>query len=226
VSIWNDLHSHFSGLNPPGSTTTLTHKITAAVMGIFLTAVFFLLVTPGPGVLSTAGVGAAYGAHAGYRYVLGLCIGTNIVALAVVTGLAGVVLAQPALRTILLYASVLYLCYLAFKIAFAGSKIAFIESTEAPGVANALALQAINPKAYVVNTTLFTGFEFAGMPLWQETVWKFALINIVWIPIHILWLSAGIGLQKLNLPARWQRLINMLMAGSLLMVVFLAVLMS
>ena len=77
---------------------------TAAVMGIFLTAVFFLLITPGPGVLSTAGVGAAYGAQAGYRYVLGLCIGTNIVALAVVTGLAGVVLAQPALRTILLYA--------------------------------------------------------------------------------------------------------------------------
>jgi len=194
-------------------------------MGIFLTAVFFLLITPGPGVLSTAGVGAAYGAQAGYRYVFGLCIGTNLVALAVVTGLAGVVLAQPGLRTILLYASVLYLCYLAFRIAFAGSKIAFIESTKAPGIVDAIALQAINPKAYVVNTTLFTGFGFSGMPLWQETAWKFLLINLVWIPIHIAWLAAGIGLQKLNLPARWQRLINVLMAVSLLLVVLLAVLM-
>lgn len=195
-------------------------------MGIFITAVFFLLITPGPGVLSTAGVGAAYGARAGYRYVLGLFIGTNIVALAVVTGLAGVVLTQPALRTILLYASVLYLCYLAFKIAFARSGIAFIESTKAPGIVDALALQAINPKAYVVNTTLFTGFEFVGMPLWQETAWKFLLINLIWIPIHIAWLVAGIGLQKLNLPARWQRLINALMAVSLLMVVLLAVVVS
>ena len=191
-------------------------------MLIFLTAVFFLLITPGPGVLSTAGVGAAFGAKAGYRYVLGLCIGTNLVALAVVTGLAGIVLAQPALRTVLLYASVLYLSYLAFRIAFAGSTIAFIETSKAPGIANALALQAINPKAYVVNTTLFTGFEFAGLTLWQETVWKFLLINLIWIPIHLIWLAAGIGLQKLNLPTPWQRLINALMAASLLMVVFLA----
>lgn len=194
-------------------------------MGVFLTAVFFLLISPGPGVLSTAGVGAAFGARPGYRYVAGLCIGTNLVALAVVTGLAGVVLAQPQLRQILLYASVLYLCYLAFKIAFAGSRIAFIMSERAPGIRDALILQAINPKAYVVNTTLFTGFPFVGMALWQETAWKFVLINLIWIPIHLMWLWAGIGLQRLALPTRWQRVINMLMALSLLGVVVLATVM-
>ena len=40
----------------------------------FAAAVFFLIITPGPGVLSTAGVGAAFGARAGTRYVLGLFI--------------------------------------------------------------------------------------------------------------------------------------------------------
>ena len=57
-------------------------------MLLFLLAVFFLLATPGPGVLSTAGVGAAYGRAAGHRYVAGLCLGTNLVALAVVSGVA------------------------------------------------------------------------------------------------------------------------------------------
>lgn len=188
----------------------------------FITAVFFLLITPGPGVLSTAGVGSAFGAHAGYRYVLGLFIGTNLVALAVVTGLAALVLAQPAIRTVLMYLSISYLCYLAARIALAGSTIAFIQAARAPGIKDALLLQAINPKAYVVNTALFTGFDF-GLPLWQETLWKFCLINIIWIPIHLLWLAAGIGMQRLALPSHWQRLINILMALSLLVVVYLAI---
>ena len=195
-------------------------------MDVFIAAVFFLLITPGPGVLSTAGVGASFGKQAGYRYVLGLFIGTNLVALAVVTGLASIVLTVPVLRTVLLYASIAYICYLALRIAFAGSNIAFIESQRAPGIVDALLLQAINPKAYVVNTTLFTGFSFSDMQLWQETLWKFLLINAIWIPIHLLWLSAGIGLKQLNLSSRAQRIINILMALSLLMVVVLAALMS
>lgn len=195
-------------------------------MEVFVAAVFFLLITPGPGVLSTAGVGASFGSQAGYRYVTGLCIGTNLVALAVVTGLAGVILAHAGLRTVLLYASVAYLAYLACRIAFAGSTIAFIESAKPPGIRDALLLQALNPKAYGVNTTLFMGFEFNDMLMWQETVWKFVLINAIWIPIHLLWLGAGIALQRLNLPHKVQRIINIFMALSLLMVVALAVVMN
>ena len=195
-------------------------------MDVFVLAVFLMLITPGPGVLSTAGVGASFGQQAGYRYVTGLFIGTNLVALAVITGLAGIVLTIPTLRTVLLYASIAYLCYLAFRIAFAGSSIAFIESQKAPGVFDAILLQAINPKAYVVNTALFTGFSFQSMALWQETIWKFILINAIWIPIHLLWLGAGIALKKLALSQRTQRIINILMALALLTVVFLAAYMS
>lgn len=195
-------------------------------MEAFLAAVFLLLITPGPGVLSTAGVGASFGAKAGYRYVVGLFIGTNLVAIAVVSGLAGIVLTMPALRTIFLYASVAYLCYLALRIAFAGSNIAFIDAERAPGIVDALILQAINPKAYVVNTALFTGFNFQNLPLWQETLWKFIIINSIWIPIHLLWLGAGIGLKKLALSPRIQRTINVLMALALITVVILALYMS
>lgn len=195
-------------------------------MEAFLAAVFLLLITPGPGVLSTAGVGASFGVQAGYRYVFGLFIGTNLVAVAVVTGLAGIVLTVPALRTILLYASVAYLCYLALRIALAGSSIAFIDADKPPGIIDALILQAINPKAYVVNTALFTGFAFQNLSLWQETLWKFIIINAIWIPIHLLWLGAGISLKKLALSTRAQRIINVFMALSLLSVVVLAIVIS
>ena len=123
-------------------------------MLLFIASVYLLLITPGPGVLSLAGVGAAFGRHSGLNYMLGLLIGTNLVALAVVTGLAAVVLSVPWLRNVLLIASIAYLLWLAFRIAMSGSNIGFIEAPKKPGITDGVLLQIINPKAYVVNTCL------------------------------------------------------------------------
>lgn len=191
-------------------------------MFTFAAAVFFLLVTPGPGVLSTAGVGAAFGVSAGSRYVLGLFIGTNLVCLAVVSGLTAALLADERLRSVLFIASVCYLAYLALRIALAGSKIAFIERQKPPGVMGGILLQAINPKAYAVNTALFTGFGFMPGNLAVEVVIKLVIVNLIWIPIHFGWLWLGVSLQRMNLPSRTQRLINIGMALSMLVVVGLA----
>ena len=192
-------------------------------MLIFAAAVFFLIITPGPGVLSTAGVGSAFGFRPGARYVLGLFIGTNMVALAVVSGLAAMILADARIRTLLFAASTAYLLYLALRIALAGSRIAFIEAARPPGILDGIALQMINPKAYAVNTTLFSGFAFGGANLALETLAKFAIVNAIWLPIHFLWLWAGITLHRLDLSPRSHRIINIAMSLSMLAVVALAV---
>ena len=189
----------------------------------FAAACFFLFITPGPGVLSLAGVGSGFGFAQGRRYMVGLFLGTNFVALAVVTGLAAAVLAVPHVRTALLYASAAYLLYLALRIAFAGSKVAFIERQSAPGIIGGLMLQAINPKAYAVNTAFFSGFAFMPDNLVMELVIKFAIMNALWICIHFLWLWAGVTLHRLDLPKRTQFAINVAMALSMLAVVALAV---
>jgi threonine/homoserine/homoserine lactone efflux protein len=189
----------------------------------FTTALFFLIVTPGVGVLTTAGIGAGFGARPGLRFLIGLCVGTNINALLVVSGLAAVILAQPLIGPILLYASISYLLYLAFRIGWAGSRIAFIEQSKAPGIANGIGLQFINPKAYVVHTTLFGGFHFmAAAPLSEITI-KFVIINLIWIPVHLAWLWAGVSLKRLELSARSQAMINKSMALAMVIVVVLAV---
>jgi threonine/homoserine/homoserine lactone efflux protein len=190
----------------------------------FAAAVLFLIVTPGPGVLSTAGVGSGFGFRAGLAYVGGLLLGTNLVALAVVSGLAAALLALPLLHGALFYASVGYLLYLAARIALAGSRIAFIEARRAPGFAAGLALQAINPKAYAVNTALFSGFAFwPGSPV-TETALKFLILNAIWVPVHLAWLAAGVTLRRLDLAPRAQSAINIAMALAMLSVVALAAL--
>lgn len=190
----------------------------------FAVAVFLLIITPGPGVLTTAGVGAAYRYRVGLTYVLGLFLGTNLVAFAVITGFAAFVLNIPYVRAILTVLSFGYLTYLAAKIAFAGSKLAFIDATRQPTVMTGVLLQIINPKAYAVNTALYTGFAFYPDNWMIEVTAKFIISNVIWIPIHLAWLWAGVSLHRLNLSPERQRLINYAMAAALMGVVILAIL--
>lgn len=188
----------------------------------FALAVFLLIISPGPGVLSLAGVGAAFGWQQGIKYLAGLFIGTNLVCLTVISGLATIMVADPTIRTVLLIASTLYLCYLAFRIAYAGSKIAFIY-TPKPGFITGLTLQFINPKAYAVNTTLFSGFAFYPGSLVVETSLKLIIVNLIWIFLHLVWLYAGVKVNRLHLSHRTQKNINFFMAICVLAVAILSV---
>ena len=160
-------------------------------MWSFLAACLLLISTPGPGVLSTAGFGAAYGFRPGLRYVIGLCLGQLIVIAMVVSGLAAAILAVPWIRTVFVVASTAYLLYLAARIALAGSRIQFIEANQPPGVVAGLLLQPINPKAYAVNISLFSGFIIWPDSYWFEVVVKLIILNAIWVPVHLAWLYAG-----------------------------------
>jgi len=188
----------------------------------FALAVFLLIVTPGPGVLSLAGVGAAFGWRTGTRYLLGLWLGTNLVSLAVISGVAAVILADPIIRTLLLIASAAYLGFLALRIALAGARVAFIHM-ETPGFVTGITLQLINPKAYAVNTTLFSSFAFYPESFAIETAIKLVVTNIIWLILHFFWLWMGVRVNRLNLAPATQRRINLVMASCLVGVVALSV---
>ena len=192
----------------------------------FAISVFLLIVTPGPGVLSTAGFGAAYGFKKSLRYVFGLFLGTNLVFFAVATGLIAILLSIPSSRIFLLILSTCYLFYLASKIALAGSNIAFVKAKSPPGIISGILLQAINPKAYVVNTTFVSGFAFYQSSFAVELIIKFFIMNSIWIPLHLLWLYVGTVLHELNLSNRNQRIINIMMSISMVVVVVISILYS
>lgn len=177
-----------------------------------------MFITPGPGVLSLAGVGAAFGWRHGLRYMAGLFAGHFLVSIAVLTGLAAIILAESFIRRLLLLASAGYLGYLALRIALAGSKISFIQ-INAPGFMTGMTLQFINPKAYAVHTTFFTGFAFYPDSFVVETGLKLIIMNAIWISLHLCWLYAGCKLNELNLPDKTQKLINIFMAICLVAVV-------
>ena len=113
----------------------------------FTIAVFLFFITPGPGVLSVAGVGSAFGAGPGKNYIAGLCVGNNLVVVGNISGLAALIFADKNIRLLLLIVSLGYLLFLAAKIAFAGTTIAFGNPRKPPGFIDGIVLQTLNPKA-------------------------------------------------------------------------------
>jgi len=172
--------------------------------------------------LSLAGLGSAYGYTLGWAYGTGLLSGSSLVLIAAASGLAALFLADDRIRLIFTILSTAYLLYMAAKIAFAGSKIAFIQATKPPGLWGGIALQVINPKAYVVGTFVFSNFSIWPQNLTFEVLIKLIILNAIWIPIHILWLAAGVTLNRLALEQRTQRIINFGMAAAMLLVVGIA----
>ena len=187
-------------------------------------AVFFLIVTPGPGVLSLAGVSAAFGFRRAMPCLTGLLIGNTLVMLIIASGLAALVLANPVIRTGLFLISLAYLLYLAARIAFAGSRIAIVRAETCPGLMAGFLLQPINPKAYAVNTTFFSGFPLYPEFYTFEIAVKILIVTAIWLPIHLAWAWAGASLRKLDPPPHLQRAINICMAMSMLLVVGIAAL--
>jgi len=188
----------------------------------FTIAIFLMIITPGPGVLSLAATGSGFGWKAGILYLAGLFIGTNTVLVFVVTGFKGFLFEIPWVEPVFLIISLSYLTWIAWRIASAGNEIKFKKSKNEPTFFEAIFLQIINPKAYLVNGILFAGFPLKNFSLQQEILIKALIINLVWIPVHFFWLWLGIKLRQWGLNKGKQAIVNKVMAFCLLVVIGLA----
>ncbi|WP_443642778.1 LysE family transporter [Candidatus Levibacter sp. Uisw_134_01] len=187
---------------------------------------FLMMVTPGPGVLSLAGVGAGFGWRAGIMYLIGLFLGTNGVALLVVLGFKQFLFEIDGVELTFLVLSLSYLSFLSWRIATSDNKTGFKETSKAPKLYEGIFLQFVNPKAYVVQGHLFVVLSLGISSYNTEILTKFLIVNSIWIPIHILWLWLGISLKKWSLASNKQVWVNRGMGLALFAVVILSAIME
>jgi len=183
---------------------------------------FLMMVTPGPGVLSLAGVGAGFGWRVGIMYLIGLFLGTNGVALFVVLGFKQFLFEIDGVELTFLILSLSYLSFLSWRIATSDNKTGFKQSLKAPRLYEGIFLQFINPKAYVVQGHLFIVLSLGMSTYDLEIITKFIIVNSIWIPIHFLWLWLGISLKKWSLASNKQLWVNRGMGLALFAVVILS----
>ena len=187
---------------------------------------FLMMVTPGPGVLSLAGVGAGFGWRVGMMYLIGLFFGTNGVALLVVLGFKQFLFEIEGVELTFLFLSLSYLSFLSWRIATSDNKTGFKQSLKAPKLYEGIFLQFVNPKAYVVQGHLFVVLSLGMASYNVEILTKFIIVNSIWIPIHLFWLWLGISLKRWSLASNKQVWVNRGMGLSLFAVVILSAVME
>ncbi|WP_299191815.1 LysE family translocator [uncultured Litoreibacter sp.] len=156
---------------------------------------FVSSITPGPNNLMLMASGANFGFVRTMPHMLGIALGFTVMVFLVGMGLAQVFDAYPVLHDVLKVLSVLYMCWLAWKIAnaappregeTAGTPMTFLQ---------AAAFQWVNPKAWAMALTAVTVYSLGTTPLAVAAV--AATFGIVNGPAVSTWTIIGQQLRRI-----------------------------
>jgi len=176
---------------------------------------FVTSVTPGPNNLMLMASGANFGFRRTVPHMLGVSLGFVLMAFLVGVGLAGLFQTYPLAVTALEVVSVVYMLWLAWKIAHAaaprerqagGTPMTFLQ---------AAAFQWVNPKAWAMALTAVT----VHAP--DRSLWAVALVAVIFGAINLpsvsLWTLIGQQMRRVLTNTRRLMIFNWTMAGLLVL---------
>lgn len=175
---------------------------------------FVASITPGPNNLMVLANATNYGFKKTIPHVLGINLGFSLMLLIVGLGVSVVFKTYPLLETIIKGLCIVFLFFLAYKIAISAKPDEKQKAKKPISFFEAVLFQWVNPKAWAMALTassLFT-MSLSLKALWV-TVFFFSVVNF---PCVSLWALAGSRLGVLlNDPLRL-KYFNLLMAGLLI----------
>jgi len=145
------------------------------------------------------------------------------VLVAVAAGITAALLAVPGLRPVLVGLSVVYILWLAYRIATAPRPGGRPVGAAPPSLAGGALLGVANPKAWVAIAAVFASARLAGTAT-ADAAAKVAVLSVVVVLIMAAWLLAGACFASaLRDPGR-ARVVNLVLAAALVGSTALAVL--
>lgn len=183
-----------------------------------------LMGSPGPATLSTAAVGAGFGARRGLPWLAGIVAGTAVVLGLIATGVTAAVLAVPTLKTAITVAAACYILYLAWRIATAPPLAQGGAAARAPAFPGGFLLAVANPKAFAAIGAVYAGHSVVPDNLAADTVVKIAALVPVIVLVNAVWLVFGTLVAKTLHDPTKSRIANITFAVLLVASVALAVL--
>lgn len=183
---------------------------------------FVSSITPGPNNLMLMASGANFGFRRTLPHMLGIGVGFSVMVLMVGAGLVQIFDAYPISHRILKAGSVLYLLYLAWKIAHAAPMKTGAEKGRPMTFLQAAAFQWVNPKAWTMALTAVTVYT----P--DTTLAAIALVALVFGAINLpsvsSWTVLGQQMARLLTNAArltaFNRIMATLLVASLYPVIF------
>ncbi len=175
---------------------------------------FVSSITPGPNNLMLMASGANFGFRRSIPHMLGIGVGFVVMLLLVGAGLIQVFDTYPITHTILKTFSVIYLMYLAWKIANAAPVDANADKGNPMTFLQAAAFQWVNPKGWTMALTAITAYTPERS--FEAIVIVGLIFGLINLPAVSSWTVLGQQMARvLQSPARL-RAFNWLMAGLLI----------
>lgn len=145
--------------------------------------------TPGPANMVLLSAGARFGLRRALPFVGGVLLGKQLIIWPIGFGLMEVAGRAPLLFVALKWVSVVYIFWLAWRIA--GSRINATKQAKIPGFFAGLVVHPLNPKAWAMVTVGFTSFVADGTPTFTATATIALILMSVQLVLHPLWTLSG-----------------------------------
>jgi threonine/homoserine/homoserine lactone efflux protein len=160
--------------------------------------------TPGPNNLMLASAGARFGYLRTLPHQAGVVLGFAFMTLTVGLGVAGIILAAPLLYTVMKYASIGYILYLAWRTGTAEKlKTAAVAAERPMTFLGAVAFQWINPKGWIMALGAMTTYTTKALDLRLQVVLITVIMAVVGVASTSAWTVFGLGVARwLTTPAR------------------------
>jgi threonine/homoserine/homoserine lactone efflux protein len=172
--------------------------------------------TPGPNNVMVLSSGLTYGFRRTLPHIAGIAIGVSFMVAAMGLGLGTIFIAYPVLQTILKYAGIAYLIYLAFGIAMSTSVASGQGSQRGPMTFWAAALfQWVNVKGWVMAIGIITAYSAIASFPWNIAM-QAALMFVMGGLSSLVWAVFGSSLRQILTSPAAVRTFNILMALLLL----------
>jgi threonine/homoserine/homoserine lactone efflux protein len=180
---------------------------------VFAAVMFF---TPGPNNIMLLSSGLAYGLRRSLPHIAGVAIGFAFMVAAMGLGLGAIFTAYPLLQTVLKYAGVAYLIWLAAAIALSGPVRPGQDNRRGPMTFRAAALfQWVNIKGWVIAIGSLTAYAAIASFPWNIAL-QAALMLLMGTLSSLTWALFGSSLRPLLSSPLMVRVFNIVMAALLL----------
>jgi threonine/homoserine/homoserine lactone efflux protein len=190
------------------------------LLSAFCLFVFVSSVTPGPNNMMVMASGLNYGILRTLPHIAGVVVGIGLLVFSVGMGMLSILDIFPFLYTIFRVACIVYIFYLAWKIATAAPLSQNKNSKAKPfSFFQAVAFQWVNPKALMMSMAAVTTYvPEASDPQFLTNVTLISILfSVISIPTISIWAFFGKGFRRILNKPEYHRIFNVTMATLLIL---------
>jgi threonine/homoserine/homoserine lactone efflux protein len=169
--------------------------------------------TPGPNNVMLTASGQAFGFARSVPHMAGVTAGFAVLLIAFGLGLGQLFVLYPALHNVLRIVGVVYLLYLAWRIATAGDPSAAKATSRPLTFVEAALFQWVNVKGLVVAASVVTAYTTGGARLMAELTLIVAVFAAATAGAVIVYCLFGVAINRLLKSDRARRIFNYSMAA-------------